>query len=609
MLKLKKQFPITKTKPKGSVRKSLKVRIQSIIKEFESDTTQLVAILREIQSAYRCISDRAITIISEELDIPRVHVEGAATFYHFFSKTHRGEYTVYLNTSTTSEMAGSIEVEKAFFEAVGVEFGRTTSDNLIGLYKTSCIGMCDQEPAAIINDVVFTRLNTEKVKKLVRWMKSRRAIEKFRGANKVENKIQQGGVVFFGNYIPGKAIKKALELGSLEVIEEIKKSGLRGRGGAGFPTGQKWAMCRGTESDARYVICNTDEGEPGTFKDRALLTERAPQVFEGMVIAGYAIESKHGILYLRGEYFYLLKHLENELLKMRKKNLLGRRILGTRFSFDIQIKVGAGAYICGEESALIESVEGKRGEPRNRPPFPVTAGYLHKPTVVNNPETLGASAQIVLNGSLWFKKLGTSASAGVKLLSISGDCKKPGIYEVEWGLTVRDVLKLCQAEDVLAVQVGGPSGVCVSENQFDRKICYSDLATGGAITVFSKKRDLFSIVHNHMEFFAKESCGFCVPCRAGNVLLLKALEKIMVGNGTSKDIEGIKELGRMVKTASRCGLGQSSPNPLLTSLDNFSEQYRGSVAQNIDYLSQFNLEFAVADSFRVAGRKPNLEIS
>lgn len=593
--------------------------IRSLVEKHQGDKTQLVAILRDVQEMWRFIPDEAMDAIADELDLTRVHVEGVASFYHFFSREHRGLYTVYLNTSATSEMAGCNEIAKAFEAHVGVPFGKTSSDYQIGLYKTSCIGMCDQEPAALINDVVFTRLTAEKVKTLVEGMKLGRPVKELVGAlgdgqnaspevcSEVKNQIRVKGPIFFTNYTPGEALKKAMNYGSLDVIEMVKKSGLRGRGGAGFPTGQKWGFCRATEADSRYVFCNVDEGEPGTFKDRVLLTELPQLIFEGMTIAGYAIEAKEGFLYLRAEYAYLREYLEKTLAEMRAQHLLGRRILGTRFSFDIQIKTGAGAYICGEESALIESAEGKRGQPRNRPPFPVVSGYLHQPTIVNNPETYGCAAKIVLNGPEAFRKLGTPASAGVKLLSISGDCDRPGIYEVEWGKTVREILELCGARDVLAVQVGGPSGTCVSEKQFDRKICYSDLGTGGAFTIFSKKRDLFSIVHNYMEFFNEESCGFCVPCRAGNQILLKAFEKIMVGNGTTADIKGIQELGKMVKSASRCGLGQSSPNPLLTTIENFSGTYQKKVRNDVDYLSQFDMNFAVADSCRVANRKPNLE--
>jgi [NiFe] hydrogenase diaphorase moiety large subunit len=600
--------------------RDLAVFIKQIVHQHNRERRHLLEILRVVQERYRFISPEAMTLIADEMDLSRLQVEGTATFYHFLSRTHRGDYTVYLNTSITSDMAGLRAVAAAFEKETGLRFGQTSEDKKIGLRKTSCIGMCDQEPAALINHVVFTHLTPEKVKKIVAGMKANLPVSEMIGAlgdgknalpeirAEVKNHIRLRGPVFFSDYVFGDALKKTIEMDSLEVIERIRKSNLRGRGGAGFPTGQKWAIARSTEAESRYVFCNVDEGEPGTFKDRVLMTEMPELIFEGMVIAGYGIEANRGVLYLRGEYQYLREHLEKTLQRMREQRLLGRKILGTRFGFDIQIKMGAGAYICGEESALIESAEGKRGQPRNRPPFPVVAGYRHRPTIVNNPETFGCAVKIMLNGPDWFKKMGTPASAGVKLLSVSGDCERPGIYEIEWGMTVREVLELCGAKNTFAVQVGGPSGACVSEKEFDRKICYSDLGTGGAFTIFDKSRDLLSIVHNYMDFFVEESCGFCVPCRAGNQLLKKALEKIMMGNGTLADIEGIKDLGRIVKSASRCGLGQSSPNPLLTTMQNFSDVYKAKVRADVDYLSQFDIRFATTDSAEAAHRTPLTEL-
>ena len=596
----------------------LRTQIKSIVASCQGDPTELLAILRAVQTRWRKIPAQAITAIAEELDIPRVHVEGTATFYHFLTAEHAGDYTIYVNTSVTAEMAGAAAVIAALESELGVKMGGNTADNRIGLRKTSCIGMCDQEPALLINDAVFTSVTPGRARELVAGMRAGRPIESLLrppgGGNpaqpilgaEVRNNLRRPGPVLFAPYAAGAALRCAMELGSVEVVELVKASGLRGRGGAGFPTGQKWSLCRAAPADGRYVICNVDEGEPGTFKDRVLLTERAEMVFEAMTLAGYAVEAREGILYLRGEYAYLRPHLEQTLEALRARHLLGRKILGTRFSFDIRIKQGAGAYICGEESALIESAEGKRGQPRNRPPFPVTSGYLHKPTIVNNPETLCCALQIVRNGPAWFRRLGTPASAGVKLLSIAGDCAEPGVYEVEWGLSVQDILTMCKASDAFAVQVGGPSGVCIPAGQFQRKLCYSDLGTGGAITIFGKGRDLLSIVHNHMEFFRDESCGFCVPCRAGNALLVKALEKIMVGNGTATELVAIRQLGQLVKTASRCGLGQTSPNPLLTTLEHFPDYYAGRVRQDVDFVSQFSLEHAVADACAAAHRSPNL---
>lgn len=597
----------------------MRVAIRQIVERHLGERRQLLAVLRDIQREFRCVSAEAITIVAEEMDLPRVHVEGTATFYHFLSRDHRGRVTIYLNTSATAEMAGSAAVAAAFEESAGVTFGHTTADQALGLYTTSCIGMCDQEPAALVNDVVFTRLTPERARHIVAGLKAGKSPAELAGPlgdgenaspdihAEVVNNIRQPGPVFFAPWTSGAALGRALDISSLDVIERIKRSGLRGRGGAGFPTGSKWAFCRSTEAESRYVICNVDEGEPGTFKDRVLMTERAEQVFEGMAIAGYAVEATRGLVYLRAEYAYLRPHLEQVLRSMRARTLLGRRVQGSPFSFDIRIRMGAGAYICGEESALIESAEGKRGTPRNRPPFPVVSGYRRRPTIVNNPETFGAAARILLDGAEWFRAIGTEASTGVKLLSVAGDCERPGIYEVPWGITVREVLSLAGAQNTMAVQVGGPSGACVSPQQFDRRISYEDLSTGGAFTIFNHERDLLSIVHNHMTFFANETCGFCVPCRAGTTLMLKSLEKIMVGNGTVHDLRAIQQLGGIVRTASRCGLGQTAPNPLLSTLTNFPEHYKNLVRADVDEVSQFNLEYATAESNIVAGRRPNLQ--
>ena len=597
----------------------MRAAIRDIVQRHLGERRQLLAVLREVQQRFRAVSDEAVTIVAEEMDLPRVHVEGTATFYHFLSREHRGRTTIYVNTSATAEMAGCDAVAAAFADAAGTTVGHTSADQAIGVYTTSCIGMCDQEPAALVNDVVFTRLTPTRARAIVEGLRGGRRPEELVGPlgdgmnasavihAEVANHLREPGPVLFAPWEPGAALARALEQSSLEVIECIRRSGLRGRGGAGFPTGSKWAFCRATEAESRYVIANVDEGEPGTFKDRVLVTECATQVFEGMAVAAYAVEASRGLVYLRAEYAYLRPHLEQVLRDMRARRHLGRGILGTPFSFDIRIRMGAGAYVCGEESALIESAEGRRGTPRNRPPFPVVSGYRRRPTIVNNPETFAAAARIVVEGAEWFRAMGTEASAGTKLLSVAGDCARPGVYELPWGVTVREVLERCGAVNTLAVQVGGPSGACVSPAQFDRRLCYADLGTGGAFTVFDESRDLLSIVHNHMTFFANETCGFCVPCRAGTSLLLRSLEKIMAGNGTMADLDGIRRLGAIVHTASRCGLGQSAPNPLLSTLEHFPDVYRSRVRAGVDYVSQFDLEFATAESNAAAGRRPNLQ--
>jgi len=543
-------------------------------------------------------------------------VLGVVTFYHFFSLSPRGKYAVYLNGSITSHMNGRAAVAAAFEKEAGCRFGETTSDGTIGLFDTSCIGMNDQEPSAIINGVIFTSLTAARAGELVAAMKAGKPVQDLvleygDGANQTElvramvsNNIIKKGPVLFGPFRSGSAVRKAAGLKPEGVIEEIKKANLLGRGGAGFPTGLKWEFCRKEKSVKHFVVCNADEGEPGTFKDRVILTELPRLLFEGMAIAGYAVGADLGILYLRAEYAYLKAHLENVLEELRKEKVLGRSIAGVKgFNFDVRIKIGAGAYICGEESALLESAEGKRGEPRDRPPFPVQVGYFGEPTTVNNVETLCTAAQVIAHDSGWFKSFGIPTSAGTKLLSVSGDGARPGVYEIEFGLTVRELLDLAGAPEAQAVQVGGPSGNCISRQGFQRKLAFTDLPTGGSIIIFGPRRDIFEVVRNFMEFFVEESCGWCAPCRAGNVLLLQKFEKIAGGKGTTRDLEEIESWGKTIKAMSRCGLGQTSPNPILTTLQNFREFYEARVRKDADFVPEFDLAAAMEAGCRAAGRK------
>ena len=386
-------------------------------------------------------------------------------------------------------------------------------------------------------------------------------------------KTERTGPGLFSPYTRGEGIKKVLELSRQDILLEVKESGLKGRGGAGFPTATKWMLSAAAKSDKKYIICNADEGEPGTFKDRVLLMEYPELVFEGMIIAGYTTGAKEGIVYLRGEYEYMLSSLEDYLNVMREDNLLGEKILGKEdFNFDITIRLGSGAYVCGEETALIESLEGHRGEARNRPPYPVNTGFMGKPTIVNNVETLAAVPHIVTKGGEWFRKSGTDKSTGSKLFSVSGDCKKPGVYELPWGTTIRELLKTVEAENTKAAQVGGASGVCIPKDQFDRKLGYEDLSTGGSIMVFDETRNMLKVLKNFMEFFEEESCGQCTPCRIGNTKLLEGIKMIESGEYTFKYINTLKELGQTMQVASKCGLGQSSPNSFISILDNFKDE-------------------------------------
>jgi [NiFe] hydrogenase diaphorase moiety large subunit len=378
-------------------------------------------------------------------------------------------------------------------------------------------------------------------------------------------------------YKAGLGLKKALAMTRADVIRQVRESGIRGRGGAGFPTAVKWNLCAAAQSTKKFIVCNADEGEPGTFKDRLLLTERPEVLLDGITIGGYAVGAKLGVVYLRAEYAYMRPGLEAAIAARRQNKLLGKKVLGKRFEFDIEIRMGAGAYVCGEETALIESLEGSRGEPRNRPPYPVNTGLVGAPTAVNNVETLIACAHIMVKGPEWFKKQGTEVSTGSKLLSISGDCARPGVYEVGFGTTVSDVLKLVEGEEAKAVQVGGASGRTVPAKQFGRKLGFEDLATGGSVIVIGPQRDMLDVAENFLDFFVEESCGQCTPCREGNPKLLEGVHLLKQGRCSINYLRELQSLGRTMQVASKCGLGQSSANAFLDITEHFRSEILGRV--------------------------------
>jgi len=389
-------------------------------------------------------------------------------------------------------------------------------------------------------------------------------------------KAKHQGELTFSAIEPMAGLKRALEMKRSDIIGEISKSRMRGRGGAGFPTGTKWNLAAAAISPKKYVVCNADEGEPGTFKDRVILQDYADLVFDGMTIAGKAIGADEGIVYLRGEYMYLRPHLDAVLETRRAAGLLGKNINGSdTFHFDIRIQMGSGAYVCGEETALIESLEGFRGEPRNRPPYPVDTGFNKNPTIVNNVETFAWAACILARDADWFNQVGTDKSTGFKLFSISGDVERPGVYEFPLGITIAELLKEVGGTDAKAVQIGGASGHCVPADEFKRTVAYEDISTGGSVIVFGPNRDMLDVALNFLEFFVEESCGQCTPCRIGNVKLLEGVEMLQAGTCSMKYLKELIALGETMQIASKCGLGQSSPNAFLSIVKSFKEELMG----------------------------------
>jgi|GEM_PF-13782 len=600
-----------------AVSESLEADVQEICAKYGNDRARMMDIVRDVQDHFGCVSGRAMELIAKAASTHRVEVESVVSFYAFLSKELKGKVAIRLCRDVINEQAGGDRVAQAISDELGVDFGRTTPDGHISLEYTACIGMCDQAPAALVNDVVVTSLTAESARRMVRELKQhmdpRRLVRQPGDGNNahplvhamVKNNIRREGPIVLAELSPGDAIRAALTVSPSQVILDIKDARLRGRGGAGFPTGVKWEFTRLASGEKKCVLCNADEGEPGTFKDRVILTQQPDLMFEGMTIAGYAVGAEVGIVYLRGEYAYLRSYLESVLDRRRGVGLLGADICDRKgFDFDISIQMGAGAYVCGEETALISSCEGLRGDPKDRPPFPAQKGYLGLPTVINNVETFCCVARILEKGSDWFSAIGSKDSTGTKLLSVSGDCERPGVYELPFGVRLRDVLEMVGARNPAAVQVGGPSGQMVGPDGFDRSVCYDDLATGGSMMVFDSSRDVLGIVADFMEFFVEESCGFCTPCRVGNVLLKDRLSDIRAGKGVPEDIEYLKNLGETIKFASRCGLGQTSANPVLTTLRNFPSLYEALVRAPRDGNRRtFDIHAALRDATAITGRK------
>jgi [NiFe] hydrogenase diaphorase moiety large subunit len=588
--------------------------IQDLAETNHYQPTRLLHLLREIQARYHHIPSAAIEQLADLLTISRTQIIGVIEFYSFFHLTPRGHYELLVSDSITDHMLGKIPLLDYLSTKLEVAVGEVRNDGLVSLDNTSCTGMCDQGPAGLINGYALTHLSYARIDQVSDLINQQIPLDKWpTELFLVEDNIQKTDLLLNNPIQIGAALIAMFNRGTQETLAEINLSELRGRGGAGYKTAWKWHLCyEGPEDDAfcdvatqrqqpRYVVCNADEGEPGTFKDRVLLNAYAHQVLEGMTLCAAIIGAEQGFLYLRGEYLFLYEKLQNILKERREAGLLGQNILNKGLNFDIEICLGAGAYICGEESALIESLEGKMGIPRNRPPYPVTQGYLGKPTVVNNVETFLAAASISVHGGEWFAAIGTEKSKGTKLLSICGDCDRPGIYEYPFGTTVQTILNDCGASDVLGIQIGGPSGIFISNHEFERQLGFDDLATGGSFIIFNNHRNILDIVNNFTHFFAHESCGFCTPCRVGTSLLKNQLTKIIEGHGSAGDVVALEELCQIIKKQSHCGLGQTAANPVLTTLSRYPELYH-QLLKKISYEPGFDLDGALDIARRLAQR-------
>jgi len=601
--------------------------VRRSVARWNHDAHNLLQVLREVQEDCGHVPPRALAMIARVLRLSYARVSGVASFYSFLATEPCGEYRILFSDNVTDRMQGSAALMDALCHRLWAEPGKVSEDGLVSVATTSCTGMCDQGPALLVNGRAIASLTAERVRRIGDLVLARTPLADWPAEFfQVQDNVRRADLLLGSEFVAGDAIRAALQrgtrgwseraanerswreayvgaaLGPVATLEEIKRSNLRGRGGAGFTTGIKWEACRHATGMSRYVVCNADEGEPGTFKDRVLLARHADLLFDGMTVAAYAVGAGQGFVYLRGEYRYLLESLEATLERRRREQLLGNGICGEAgFDFDIRIHVGAGSYVCGEESALIESLEGKRGVPRNRPPYPVTHGYRQQPTIVNNVETLCAAALVAIHGGDWYRGIGTLKSSGTKILAVSGDVARPGIYEYPFGVPVRQVLEDCGAAGTQAVQISGPSGFCIDPREFDRRIAFEDLPTAGAFTVFDATRDMFQVARNYAHFFAHESCGFCTPCRVGTSMLVAAMDKIDAGYGTQHDLEEMNRLNKVLLMSAHCGLGHTACNPILDTLQRFRPAYERKL-RSLDFAPAFDLDESLARARQMTGR-------
>ena len=482
----------------------------------------------------------------------------------------------------------------------------------VQVIRTGCFGFCEKGPIVkmLPDNTFYTQVKPEDVEKIVNEhiIKGRKVTDllyldpenkqhvadsKHMGFYKKQLRIALRNCGFINpedidEYISRggyEAIAKVLgEMTPQQVIDEVTKSGLRGRGGAGFPTGVKWGLCAKNQADQKYVICNADEGDPGAFMDRSIMEGDPNSIIEAMAICGYAIGASKGLVYIRAEYPLAIHRLQVAIAQARDYGLLGDDILGSGFNFDIELRYGAGAFVCGEETALIHSMEGKRGEPTLKPPFPAVSGYMAKPSNVNNVETFANIPIIITKGADWFASIGSEKSKGTKVFALAGQINNVGLIEVPMGTTLRDIIYeigggIKGGRKFKAVQTGGPSGGCLTEKHLDTAIDYDSLMAAGSMmgsggmVVMDDTSCMVAIAKFYLEFTCEESCGKCSPCRIGNKRMLEILTKITEGNGTMDDLQELRNLAAVIKDTALCGLGQTSPNPVLSTLDNFWDEY------------------------------------
>ena len=507
--------------------------------------------------------------------------------------------------------------EESCLSALKKSIDKYALSDVVNIVETGCMGMCDAGPLMIIypEGVYYQKLTPQDMENIVseHILKGRivedKLLENPSNETKVMNPNEEHpffarqikiatrnmGVInplSIEEYIAHEgyfALQKVIsDMSPKEVVELLKASGLRGRGGAGFPTGLKWEFTQIAEGDKKYVLCNADEGDPGAFMDRAILEGDPHSILEAMAIAGYAIGSDQGYIYVRAEYPLAIERLREGIRQAKAFGLLGENIMGTGFSFDIDLRIGAGAFVCGEETALIESIEGKRGQPRNKPPFPATCGLWNKPTLNNNVETYANIPPIIIKGAEWFSSIGYEKSRGTKVFALAGKIRNTGLVEVPMGITLREIVYdigggIPDGKEFKAVQTGGPSGGCITKEHLDTPLSYETLRElgtmmgSGGMVFMDEETCMVDVAKYFLDFSVEESCGKCTPCREGTRVMYEMLEKITHGEGEPGDIEKLEELGRSIMDTALCGLGQAAPQPVISTIANFRDEYEAHI--------------------------------
>jgi NADH-quinone oxidoreductase subunit F len=550
--------------------------------------TALLPALHQAQQIHGWIPEHIAAEVGRLLNVPLADVHGVIDFYEMLSRTPQGRTVVRVCEAPVCAVAGGDNLASALCHYLKVAPGEVSADGAFGVEHVPCLGLCDHAPALLIGEAAAGAISPDAVPALCAGTSPRPITYVAGDLRLLTANCGNGRTTSLAEYTSRggyRALRKALGMKPGEVLGEVKAAGLVGRGGAAFPTGIKWEGAANAQGQPKYIVCNADESEPGTFKDRVLMEEDPHRTIEGMIIAAHAVGARHGYIYVRGEYPHAFETLGNAVHEARQAGLIAPNVLGSGLSFDMEMRLGAGAYICGEETALLESIEGKRGFPRIKPPFPTTHGLFGKPTVINNVETFCNIPLIIDGGAAEYRKIGTERSPGPKLFCVSGQIQRPGLYEVPFGVTLRHLLLdlaggIKSGRKLQAVLMGGAAGAFAIEKDLDVILAFESLSAAGlplgsgAVMVFDDSADLRDVLHRLGHFFARESCGKCYPCQLGTERQVEILERNATDKPVAGDPERLSDIGGTMIDASLCGLGQTAATAVLSAMKLWPEMFK-----------------------------------